>query len=144
MRFFLAAIFALGLTMTTARTLAAQTQGEPVFSSYEDMRGTLDDLMSKRRIADLLTAFGGADEMTSQDMFGLETQVRNLFPEDFENSALMMRQQMENGFAQDLIAYWTGAGYIYVRLLWHQRPGGEVLAINMTFNSDPDVLIPMF
>jgi hypothetical protein len=28
--------------------------------------------------------------------------------------------------------------------LWHQRPGGEVVSINMTFNSDPDVLIPLF
>jgi hypothetical protein len=29
-------------------------------------------------------------------------------------------------------------------VLWHQRPGGEVVSINMTFNSDPDVLIPLF
>jgi hypothetical protein len=27
-----------------------------VFDSYEEMRATLDDLMSKRQIADLLTA----------------------------------------------------------------------------------------
>jgi hypothetical protein len=64
----------------------AQTQDEPVFASYEEMRATLDDLMSKRQIADLLTAFGGADEMTPQDMTVLETQVRNIFPDDFENS----------------------------------------------------------
>jgi hypothetical protein len=69
-----------------ASPLRAQTQDEPVFESYEEMRATLDDLMSKRQIADLLTAFGGGDEMTPQDMTGLETQVRNLFPEDFENS----------------------------------------------------------
>jgi hypothetical protein len=144
MRFIAAAALALGLALTTAGSLSAQTEGEPVFASYAEMRGTLDDLMSKRRIADLLVAFGGSDEMSQQDMFGLETQVRNIFPEDFENSALMMRHEMENGFAQDLIAYWTGAGYVYVRLLWHQRPGGDVLAISMTFNSDPDVLIPFF
>jgi hypothetical protein len=127
-----------------ASPLRAQTQDEPVFASYEEMRATLDNLMSKRQIADLLTAFGGGDEMTPQDMAVLETQVRNLFPADFENSALMMRQEMENGFAQDLIAYWSGTGYIYARVLWHQRPGGEVVSINMTFNSDPDVLIPLF
>ena len=127
-----------------ASPLWAQTRDDPVFSSYEEMRATLDNLMSKRQIADLLTAFGGGDEMTPQDMAVLETQVRNLFPADFENSALMMRQEMENGFAQDLIAYWSGTGYIYARVLWHQRPGGEVVSINMTFNSDPDVLIPLF
>jgi hypothetical protein len=64
----------------------AQDDTQPVFESYEEMRATLDDLMSKRRIAELLTAFGGADEMSFQDMTGLETQVRNLFPEDFENA----------------------------------------------------------
>jgi hypothetical protein len=111
-----------------ASPLRAQTQDEPVFASYEEMRATLDNLMSKRQIADLLTAFGGGDEMTPQDMAVLETQVRNLFPADFENSALMMRQEMD----------------IYARVLWHQRPGGEVVSINMTFNSDPDVLIPLF
>jgi hypothetical protein len=37
----------------------AQTEGAAVFDSYEEMRATLDDLMSKRQIADLLTAFGG-------------------------------------------------------------------------------------
>jgi hypothetical protein len=142
MRFISAAILSVFVAM--AGPLAAQTEGVPVFASYEEMRGTLDDLMSKRRITDLLVAFGGADEMTQQDMFGLETQVRNIFPEDFENSALMMRQEMENGFAQDLVAYWTGTAYIYARLLWHQRPDGDVLAISMTFNSDPDVLIPLF
>ncbi|KPQ15884.1 MAG: hypothetical protein HLUCCO18_10225 [Rhodobacteraceae bacterium HLUCCO18] len=142
MRFISAAI--LFVFIAVAGPLAAQTEDAPVFANYEEMRGTLDDLMSKRRITDLLVAFGGADEMTQQDMFGLETQVRNIFPDDFENSALMMRREMENGFAQDLVAYWTGTAYIYARILWHQRPEGDVLAISMTFNSDPDVLIPLF
>jgi len=122
----------------------AQEGAEPVFGSYTEMRGTLDELMSKRQIADLLTAFGGADEMSLQDMTGLETQVRNIFPVDFENSAVMLRDEMENGFNQELIAYWTGPAYIYARLLWHERPGGEVISIKMVFNSDPDVLIPLF
>jgi hypothetical protein len=144
MRSFTTAALVLALFAWVPQALSAQTEGEAVFASYDDMRATLDDLVSKRNVADLLTAFGGADEMTPQDMFVLETQVRNIFPDDFENAALMIRQEMENGFNQDLIAYWTGVAYIYVRVLWHQRPEGGVVAINMTFNSDPDVLIPLF
>jgi hypothetical protein len=144
MRFLPAAMLAMVLAAFTAPPLAAQSEAQPVFASYEDMRATLDDLMTKRRIADLLTAFGGADELSLPDMTVLETQVRNIFPEDFQNVALVMRQEMENGFAQDLIAYWTGTAYIYARVLWHQRPEGDVVAINMTFNSNPDVLIPLF
>jgi hypothetical protein len=74
----------------------------------------------------------------------LETQVRNMFPDDFENAATMMRQEMENGFSQDLIAYWTGIAYIYARVSVAPAAQGDVVAINMTFNSDPDVLIPLF
>ena len=144
MRSFAAVLLAVSLAFAAPGPATAQTDAQPIFSDYEEMRTTLDDLMSKRQIVSLLTAFGGADEMTLQDMTGLETQVRNIFPNDFENSALMMRQEMENGFAQELIAYWTDAAYIYVRVLWHARPEGEVVSINMTFNSDPDTLIPLF
>lgn len=144
MRSLTVALLAVSLAFTAPGPATAQTDAQPIFSDYEEMRTTLDDLMSKRQIVSLLTAFGGADEMTLQDMTGLETQVRNIFPNDFENSALMMRQEMENGFAQELIAYWTDAAYIYVRVLWHARPEGDVVSINMTFNSDPDTLIPLF
>lgn len=140
----LAALLALSLLVVSPGPVSAQQEVAPVFDSYEDMRGTLDTLMSKRRIADLLVAFGGGDEMSPQDMAALEAQVRNIYPGDFDSNALMMRKEMQNGFNQDLIAYWSGTGYIYVRVLWHARPSGDVIAINMTFNSDPDVLIPLF
>lgn len=144
MRFFPAALLALILSAFAPAKPHAQSEAEPIFASYEAMRTTLDQLMSKRQIADLLTAFGAADEMTLQEMTALETRVRDVFPRDFENVALMLREEMQNGFAQDLIAYWTDTSYIYVRVLWHQRPQGDVAAINMIFNSDPDVLIPLF
>lgn len=143
MRFLSAVLLILGLGLSSPQAYA-QTPTEPIFESYEDLRATLDELMSKRQIADLLTAFGGADEMTLQDMMGVETQVRNVFPADFQNSALMMRQEMENGFTQDLIAYWTDVSYVYVRVLWHARPEGDVVSLHMVFNSNLDVLLPLF
>jgi hypothetical protein len=144
MRLLIAAILSATLAIMAPQQLTAQDAPQPIFDSYAEMRATLDDLMSKRQIADLLTRFGGADEMSLQDMTGLETQVRNLFPEDFENSAVMIRQDLENGFAQEMIAYWTGTAYIYARVLWHERPDGVVVSINMTFNSNPDTLVPLF
>jgi hypothetical protein len=92
MRLLIAAILSATLAIMAPQQLTAQDAPQPIFDSYAEMRATLDDLMSKRQIADLLTRFGGADEMSLQDMTGLETQVRNLFPEDFENSAVMIRQ----------------------------------------------------
>jgi hypothetical protein len=130
--------------LLAALPAAAQPIEPNRFASYEDMRATLDDLVSTRRIQDLLVAFGGADEMTTQDMSAVEGRVRLIFPNDFENAAVMIRQDMKNGFHQELIAYWTDLSYIYVRILWHERPEGGLVAINMTFNSDVDALMPLF
>lgn len=130
--------------LLAAQPAAAQPADANRFASYEDMRATLDGLVSTRRIADLLTAFGGADEMSREEMSALEGRVRLLFPSDFANSAVMVRQDMKNGFHQELIAYWTDLAYIYVRILWHERPEGGVVAITMTFNSDHDALLGHF
>ena len=130
--------------LLAAPPAAAQPEETNRFASYADMRAVLDDLVSTRRIVDLLLAFGGGDEMPRADMAAVETQVRMLFPSDFVNSSVMIRDDMKNGFRQELIAYWTDLSYIYVRILWHERPEGGVVAINMTFNSDVDALMSLF
>ncbi|AHM05013.1 hypothetical protein roselon_02714 [Roseibacterium elongatum DSM 19469] len=136
---------ALVLSLVATSPALAQTPGSGMFASYEQMRATLDQLMSTRQITQLLTMFGGADEISQADMAQIEGQVRALFPRDFTGNAVMLRQPMGGGFQQELIAYWEGGtNYIYARLLFHTRPEGGVVALNMTFNSDPDVLIPLF
>ena len=139
-------ILALLLALAALLPLPAAAQAVPgQFSSYAELRVTLDGLMTTRQITRLLTAFGGGDEMSPQDMNALELQVRNVYPLDFEANALVLRQPMESGFRQELIAYWQGdQNYIYVRILIHERPDGRVMALNMTFNSDPDTLLTLF
>jgi hypothetical protein len=138
--------FLTALIITLALPITATAQTTPgVFTSYDQMLATLDPLMQTRQIVQLLTVFGGQDEMTPQDMTALEIQVRNLFPNDFTNVAVMQRMEMENGFAQELVAYWDDQyNYIYVRLLTHQLEDGTLTALNMTFNSDINVLLPLF
>jgi hypothetical protein len=115
-------LFALPLLLLllAAQPSAAQPDANR-FASHGDMRATLDGLVSTRRIANLLTAFGGADEMSREEMSALEGRVRLLFPSDFASSAVMVRQNMKNGFHQELIAYWTDLSDICVRILWHER-----------------------
>lgn len=142
-RFAFLTVLCLGLALPAA-TASAQAPDSAVFENYDDMRSQLDDLMFKRRIADLLTAFGGADEMSPQDMTALEAQIRNIFPQDFTTASVMMRQPMLNGFAQEMIAYHNGTAYIYVRVLWHDQGPGQFFSINMTFNSNPDAILSFF
>ena len=72
MRLSCAALVALTIAVLPVPSRAQ----DGVFVSYEAMRATLDGLMKSRSIADLMIVFGGADEMTEQQLAGLEGQVQ--------------------------------------------------------------------
>lgn len=117
--------------------------GVPIFDNYLSMRATLDSMMKNRDIAEVMTSFGGPSTSPADELEALERRVREIFPQDFENAALLRRNEMENGWRQELISYWTGIDYIYVYLLLHQRDEG-LLSVNMRFNTDFDELNAAF
>ncbi len=127
MRFILAAATALF-------TMPAFAQ-DSVFDSYDAMRSEMDTLLMTRQIEDLMLRFGGADEMTPQQLATLDSQVEQIFPRDLEQAAVLRRQELDNGFAQELVAYWTGLNYIYAYVFYHERDG-RVVSINYRFNTD--------
>ncbi|QIE44512.1 hypothetical protein G5B38_02625 [Pseudohalocynthiibacter aestuariivivens] len=138
MRYFLALILSLVLTMPAA----AQTD-EPIFKDYADMRATLDGLIMSRDIADVMRAFGGADEMTEQELTGLQERVRRLFPQDFEHVDVMKIDEMGGGWRQELYVYWTGLRYLYVYVLLHDR-GDGLIAVHFKFNTTFATLNELF
>ena len=105
-------LFLIGLLFALALPASAQPANEGRFSGYEEMRATLDDLIAERRIADLMSSFGNADGMSREEWFGLQGRVRLLYPEPLASSAVLIRQDMKNGFVQDLIAYWQADRYL--------------------------------
>ncbi len=135
-------LFAL-ILMISPVALSAQDRADGYFNSYEEMRGTLDENAKSRNFKDLLIDFGGADEMTVAQLNQLESQVRTIYTSDFENVAVVRRAELENGWSQELIAYWTNAEYIYVYVLLHVR-GDVVAAVATRFNSDFDALNALF
>ena len=114
-----------------------------MFADYAEMRQTLDGLMMERRISDVMIAFGGADEMTKEELSALEGQVRAIFPSDFENVDVLKHDDMGNGWAQELYVYWTGRQFFYISVLYHDRDT-ELLAVQFKFNTDFDALIVNF
>ncbi|MCR8547179.1 hypothetical protein M4578_05025 [Salipiger sp. P9] len=131
MRFISVALFALSLF--AAATPARAQDG--VFVSYEAMRATLDGLMKARRMGDLMAVFGGNGEMTKEQIASFEVQVRQAYPEDFKDVALVRRQELENGWSQELIAYWTGLKYGYAYVLMQDR-GDSFVAVHFRFNTN--------
>lgn len=140
MKIFVSCLFALILILSPGAH--AQDQ-EPVFADYAEMRQTLDQMMMSRRIADVMIAFGGSDEMTKEELSSLEARVRAIYSMDFEHVDMLKSDDMGNGWMQELYAYWTGLSYIYVTVLYHDR-GSELVAINFKFNTDFDALIVNF
>lgn len=126
-----------------AAPMLAWAQQEPVFGSYEEMRATLDPLMKSREIKRMMLRFGGADEIEQEQLEQLETRVRAIISHDLEHVDMLMRQDMGNGWAQELYAYWGGLSYIYVYVLLHDR-GDEFVVINIKFNTDFDALVANF
>ena len=139
MRLSCAALVALTIAVLPVPSRAQ----DGVFVSYEAMRATLDGLMKSRSIADLMIVFGGADEMTEQQLAGLEGQVRQIYPADFTEAAVMRHAELENGWSQEVISYWTGVDYVYAYILMHDREDAFV-AVNFRFNSDFSALNALF
>jgi len=121
----------------------AQTDEQPIFKSYEEMRNTLDTLMMAREMEQVMRKFGASDEMTDEELKSLEARVRTIFPGDFRHVDLLKRDDMGNGWAQELYAYWGGLSYIYVAILMHDR-GSEIVSINFKFNTDFDKIVENF
>ncbi|MBO9464624.1 hypothetical protein J7443_05235 [Tropicibacter sp. R15_0] len=125
-------------------TLPLQAQAQdPVFASYDEMRDEMDRMMVTRDIQSLMLRFGGSDEMTPQQLDQLAAQVEQIYPTDFENVVVIRKGDLQGGFQQELIAYWTGLSYVYAYVLYHDL-GDRVVAINFRFNSDFSTLNSLF
>ncbi|SPF81288.1 hypothetical protein [Pseudoprimorskyibacter insulae] len=107
---------------------------DAVFDSYDALYKRMVDLTSSRNIAKLMIEFGGSDEMTQQQLDSLEARVRQIYPNDFQTVQRVRVQEFENGWRQEMFAFYTGVDYLYTYLLIHDR-GDRVAAVNFKFNS---------
>ncbi|MEQ9259741.1 MAG: hypothetical protein RIG84_11645 [Roseovarius sp.] len=130
--------FTLGALSLSAPRAAAQMQ-ESIFRDYDEMREVLDRLIMAREIEEVMRAFGGSDEMTAEQLAGLEARVRGIFPYDFRHVARLKQEDMGAGFRRELYVYWAGTAYLFATVFFHEREG-ETVAINFRFNTDFNAL----
>ena len=131
------------LAMLCCVPQTGQAQEQPVFKDYDEMRSVLDELMMSRQVVRMLNRFGGAEGMSPEESAQMETRMRELFPIDFKHKSVVRVDQMENGWSQEMYAYWTGLSYVWVSVLIHQRES-ELVVINIKFNTDFFALIDSF
>lgn len=139
-RFFLGTLAALCLGLPAT---AQEDLPESVFRDYAHMREVLDGLMMQREIADVMRAFGASDEMTAEELDSLQNRVRAIFPSDFGQVSLVKRDEMGDGWAREMYAYWGGLSYIFASVVFHQREEALV-AVKFKFNTDINALLTEF
>jgi hypothetical protein len=131
-------VLAVGLPVSAA----AQSETWPIFQDYDEMRQVLDRLIRDRSINEMLVEFSSEDAMPVPDRIALEAQVRGHFPDPLSSVAIMQTSEMENGFSQQVLAYWDGANrYLYFHLLLQERDG-QLLVIHFSLNSDVIGFLP--
>jgi hypothetical protein len=138
--------FLLGLATSLCLGLPALAQDdlpESVFRDHAHMRGLLEQLMLERRIAEVMHVFGASDEMTQDELDQLQERVRAIFPEDFDQVALLKRDAMGDGWARELYVFWSGLNYIYASVIYHQRDS-DLVAVHFKFNTDLDAMLADF
>jgi uncharacterized protein CbrC (UPF0167 family) len=108
-----------------------------VFENYAALKATMDEHVVTRQMDKLMIAFGGADEMTKEQLNDLTARVRQVYPSDLVNNTLVRKREMENGWRQELWSYWEGTRYLFVYVLIHEREDATV-SVNFLFNSNFD------
>ncbi len=114
------------------------------FSSYEEYQSFLDKKMKNREFSTVIRDFGGADEYTEQELARIQTQLRDVVPYYLTNAAVIKRVELENGFSQELRAYWNDMkSYVYFYALLHERDD-DLIVIQFYLNTNPEELLTRF
>ncbi len=129
--------FAFFLSLFLSHGLQAQTLPGR-FDNYEAMRAELDELIRDRRVTQMLERFSYVPEGERQNFMALEMQVRNLMPNPLTNSYILAERDYGNGFRQQVLAHHDDAtGYLFTRLMIHDRGEGALMVVQFATNTNP-------
>ncbi len=127
---------------STAKEPSTYLNGFPLFQNYDAFREYLDPLIKKRQVVKFLDQFGGNARYTKPQALQLEEQIRGLRKVDMQNVEVIKTEELSENWTQELLAYWTGADYIFLYVLYQDRDEG-LFAINVTFNTDIKPLLAL-
>lgn len=135
-------VLAAALSLLTAATAQAQDR-DSVFSDYTAFHSFVDNHIARRDFIPLIQKLGGRDEYTLEQLRSLQQQFTSIYPTDFSHRATVRAREMENGFREEIITYWTDLAYIWFYAITHERKDGLVV-INFALNSSYDAMADRF
>lgn len=135
--------FFSALIVILALPMASYAQQASPRATYNAARAEMDTRIMARQMGDAIRMFQGLGVPDDAELASLDVQIQALYPDDFENVALIRSEVIQNGFRQELIAYWTETQYLYVYLLIHTDDNHPRL-LNFQFDSDFHALNALF
>lgn len=129
-------LMALAALCLLSVPLKAQEQ-DSVFSSYSALYSYVDTHMARRDFIPLIQRLGGRDEYTVEQLNGVQNQFNSIYRQNFQHRGQVRVRNLENGFKEEVVAYWTGTAYIWLYMFTHQR-ADTVLVVSFTINSSAE------
>ncbi|WP_170514151.1 hypothetical protein [Ruegeria atlantica] len=123
---------------------AAPVIADDLFASYEDYASFVDAKMKNREFSNAIKGLSSKTQIVPQEVEKVHNQLREVIPYYLTNADVVKRVELENGYWQEMRAYWNGKGsIIYVYAFLHERDDG-LAVLHIALNTNSEVIFGMF
>ncbi|WP_164658972.1 hypothetical protein [Tropicibacter sp. Alg240-R139] len=114
------------------------------FDSHDAYVRFIDNKIMSRDFIPLITQMGGRDEYTPEQMNSANARLLNAMPFDFEETALIKKVDLGNGFSQEMRAYWNNrTSYVFFYAFLHQNTD-ELIVLKFSLNTNSEKIFDKF
>jgi hypothetical protein len=114
------------------------------FANREDMMSFVDEHMLQREFGPLIRRLDGGGEYSDDDINKVATNLRHIYPQDFTSADRIRYREMDNGFYEEVLAFWRPGGkYIFLYIFSHEASDG-VYVLTFGLNSRAEKVLSLF
>lgn len=132
----------LAVFLLTAAPAVAQVQ-DSRFSDYATYDAFVNEVLEDGRYIDLVTTLGGRDEYTTEQLQGLESTLKRVFPDGFIGHTVFGREDLGGGVSQEGRIYWSETSFFYYYALLLER-ADDLVVMHFSFDNDPMKIMSKF
>ena len=120
---------------------ALKAQEVAVYPSYDAMRGVLDGHVMQVRPTDALTEMLPSVEFPADQLEQTALLFDEVYPQPFENVAVIATEALDDGFSRQVIAYYREQTYFFAVIVFRTDETGQVGIYRLDMNSDIGYLL---
>ncbi|MEW2916261.1 hypothetical protein AB1A64_04240 [Ruegeria sp. ANG10] len=115
-----------------------------LFASYDDYASFVDAKMKNRDFYNAINRLASESQIEPQEVRTFHNQLRKALPYYLTNADVVKRVELENGYFQEMRAYWNDKGnIIFVYAFLHERDEG-LAVLHIALNTNSIAIFNMF